>query len=285
MNKVSNLEDAAALVRNGDTLAISGSFFENVPMALLREIIRQGKRDLKLIVTAHGIAVDILVGAGCVSEVQGAYVGFEGFGLAPNFRRAVESGTITFRESACYATASGLRATAWGLPFLPLRGLAGSDLLARHPEYKPYSWNGDDVLLVPALKPTVALIHANRADAAGNAQTEGSSWDEVIAEAADRVILTVEEIVPDDEIRRQPHKTHIPGFLTTVVAEASYGSHPAGCPEAYDFDEAHVMEYLSAGKTEEGFRSYLDRYVLQAPGHEQYLEAVGGSQTIFALRV
>jgi acyl CoA:acetate/3-ketoacid CoA transferase alpha subunit len=285
MNKVTNLSDAAALVRDGDVLAIGGAFFENVPMALIREIIRQEKKDLTIIITAHGIAVDILVGAGCVREVLGAYVGFEGYGLAPNFRRAVEEGTITFKESACYATASGLRATAWGLPFMPLKGLIGSDLLDRHPEYKRFSWDGEEVVLVPALKPTVALIHANRSDSEGNVQTEGASWDDVIAEAADRVIVTVEQIVPDDVIRRQPHKTEFPGFLTTAVVEVPYGAHPAGCPGAYDFDEPHIQEYLKAGKTADGFRTYLEEYVYKVSDHEQYLEAAGGIETVFSLRV
>ncbi len=285
MDKVTTLSQAASLVRDGDVLAISGSFFESVPMALIREIIRQGKRDLKIIVSAHGIAVDILVGAGCVREVSGAYIGFEGYGLAPNFRRAVEQGTLQFNESACFAISSGLRAAAWGLPFLPIKGLFGSDLLARHPEYRPFTWDGEEVMLVPALKPTVALVHGSRADRAGNVQIVGASWDDVIAEAADRVIVTVEKIVPEEEIRRTPERTTFPGFLTTALVEVPYGAHPAGCPDKYNFDEAHTLEYLKAGKTAEGFRSYLDRYVHDAPDHETYLEAVGGVKAVFALRV
>ncbi len=285
MDKVTTLSQAAELVRDGDVLAISGSFFESVPMALIREIIRQGKRDLKVIVSAHGIAVDILVGAGCVREVSGAYIGFEGYGLAPNFRRAVEQGTLKFNESACFAISSGLRAAAWGLPFLPIKGLFGSDLLLHHPEYRPYTWDGEEVMLVPALKPTVALVHGRRADSAGNVQIEGAGWDEVIAEAADRVIVTVEEIVPEEEIRRTPQRTTFPGFLTTAVVEVPYGAHPAGSPGLYDFDEAHILEYLKAGKTSDGFRAYLNRFVYAAPTHDQYLEAAGGVHRVFALRI
>lgn len=285
MNKVlGSLQEAARLVKDGDTVAISGTFFEQVPMALLRAIIRRGTKDLKLVVTAHGIAVDILVGAGCVRQVTGAYIGFEGYGLAPNFRRGVEEGWLELRESACYAIASGLRAAALGLPFLPLRGLSGSDILKHRSEYRTFHWDGDEVLLVPALKPDVALIHAHRSDPQGNVQLEGSSWDDVIAEAADRVIVTVEEMVSQDEVRRTPERTIIPGFLTTAVVEVPYGAHPTGCSLRYDFDEEHIQYYLKAGKTPQTFQEYLDRYVYGPDSHEEYLELVGGVKTLFKLR-
>ncbi len=285
MDKVlDNLEAAAALVRDGDTLTISGTFFEQVPMALLRAIIRQGRKDLKVVVTAHGIAVDILVGGGCVSEVMGAYVGFEGYGLAPNFRRAVQDGRLTLRESACYAIASALRAAALGLPFMPLKGLTGSDLMGQRTEYRTFEWDGEEVMLVPAIKPDVALIHAHRADRQGNIQFEGSSWDDTIAEAADRVIVTVEEIVDGEVIRREPSKTKIPGFLVSAVVEVPYGAHPAACPFRYDYDEEHVKLYLEKAATPEGFAGYLKTFVHEPRDQAQYLERVGGANTLLRIR-
>lgn len=276
MDKVlSSVDDAAALVKDGDTVCISGAFFEQVPMALLRAIIRRGVRDLKVVVAAHGIAVDILVGGGCVRQVTGAYVGFEGYGLAPNFRRGVEEGWLELRESACFAVASGLKASALGLPFLPLRGMMGSDLLNYRTEYKVYQWEDEEVLLVPALKPDVALIHAHRADAEGNVQSRGSSWDDTLAEAADRVIVTVEEIVGGEEIRRTPELTRIPSILVTALVEVPYGAHPTGCPFLYDFDEPHIKMYLEMGRTAEGFRQYLDQFVYTPATHDEYLERVG----------
>ena len=278
MNKLlSSLDEAAALVEDGDTITISGAFFEQVPMALIRTIIRQGVKDLSLVVAAHGIAVDLLISAGCVKTVTGAYIGFEGYGLAPNFRRAVEEGRLEFRESACFAVASAIKAAALGIPFMPLRGLFGSDLEQLHKEFRTFQWDDEEVLLVPAIKPDVCLVHAHRADTEGNVQTKGSSWDDTLAEAADRVIVTVEEVVSTEEIRQTPELTKIPGFITTAVVEVPDGAHPTGCPFVYDFDEPHVKQYLEMGKTDEGFRKYLEEYVYEAKTHDVYLQKVGRS--------
>ncbi len=276
MNKVlPNLDEAAALVKDGDTITISGAFFEQAPMALIRAIIRRGVKNLKVVVAAHGIAVDILVGANSVRTVTGAYVGFEGYGLAPNFRRAVEEGRLDFQESACFAIASAIRAGALGLPFMPLKGLFGSDLEQVRTEYRTFEWDDEEVLLVPAIKPDVCLVHAHRADAEGNVQTRGSSWDDTLAEAAERIIVTVEEIVSAEEIRRTPEFTKIPGFVTTAVVEAPRGAHPTGCPFEYDFDEAHIKRYLEMGKTADEFQNYLDEYVYGPKTHDDYLLKMG----------
>lgn len=276
MNKIlTSLDEAAALVKDGDTITISGAFFEQAPMALIRAIIRRGVKDLKIVVAAHGIAVDILIGAGSVKTVTGAYIGFEGYGLAPNFRRGVEEGWLELRESACFAIASALKAAALGLPFLPVKGLFGSDLEKLRAEYRTYRWNGEEVLLVPAIKPDVCLVHAHRADAEGNIQTRGSSWDDTLAEAADRVIVTVEEIVSTEEIRQTPELTKIPGFVTTAVVEVPYGAHPTGCPFVYDFDENHVKHYLEMGETAERFQQYLEEYVYGPQTHDEYLQKMG----------
>lgn len=276
MNKVlPNLNEAAALVNDGDTITISGAFFEQVPMALIRAIIRRGVKDLNIVVAAHGIAVDILIGAGCVKSVMGAYIGFEGYGLAPNFRRAVEEGKLELRESACFAIASALKAAALGVPFMPLKGLFGSDLEKLRTEYRTYRWDGEEVLLVPAIKPDVCIVHAHRADPEGNIQTKGSSWDDTLAEAAERVIVTVEEIVPTEVIREHPELTKIPSFVTTAVVEVPYGAHPTGCPFVYDFDEAHIKHYLEMAKTAEGFQQYLEEFVYGPRTHEEYLQKVG----------
>jgi glutaconate CoA-transferase subunit A len=157
---------------------------------------------------------------------------------------------------------------------MPLKGLFGSDLEKLRTEYRTFRWDGEEVLLVPAIKPDVCLVHAHRADPEGNIQTRGSSWDDTLAEAADRVIVTVEEIVPTEEIRRTPELTKIPSFVTTAVVEVPYGAHPTGCPFLYDFDEAHIKDYLELAKKGD-FQVYLDEYVYGPQTHEEYLRRVG----------
>jgi glutaconate CoA-transferase subunit A len=159
-----SLVDAATIVQDGMTIAVGGGLSWREPVAFLRELIRQGRRDLRVIGTAHGIDVDLLCGAGAIGVIEESYVGFEhDFGMAPNFRRACESGQVQVHDTCCHTILQQLRAAEFGVPFLPVRSIQGTDFLRLHPEYKTMTcpFTGLPLVLVPMLSPDVAIIHAH----------------------------------------------------------------------------------------------------------------------------
>lgn len=279
-DKRCGLAELAAQVREGDCVAIGGGLSWREPMAVLRELIRQGTGNLKLVGSAHGIDVDLLCGAGLVAASGESYVGFEqDFGMAPNYRRACESGAVEVRDSCCYTLVQQLRAAIAGLPFMPMRSVRGTDFLSLHPEFKtltcPYS--GEELLLVPALRPDVAVLHAQYGDAHGNLRIEGPPVaDLLFAKAAKKVVATVEELVSAEQMADLG--ATIPYFYVTAVAELPYGAHPAACYPFYAYDRRHTAEYHRlAGAGADAFREgYLRRYVHDCPVHDDYLAAIGG---------
>src|SRR4051794_36404048 len=190
-DKRRTLAEAAELGRDGDTVALGGALSYREPMALVRELVRQGRRELRLVGSAHGIDVDLLVGAGAAGAVEESYVGFEqDLGLAPAYRRAAETGTIEVRETCCYTLLQQLRAAEYGLPFMPVRGVAGTGIRDLHPEYAEITcpFTGQLLVAVPALAPDVALIHGLTADRRGNVHLQRPLvLDERFAHAAKRV--------------------------------------------------------------------------------------------------
>ena len=216
-----------------------------------------------------------------------SYVGFEqDFGMAPNYRRACEAGAVAVRDSCCYTLVQQLRAAAMGLPFLPLRSVRGTDFMALHPEYQTLicPFTGEELLLVPALRPDVAILHAQYGDAHGNLHVAGPPVaDSLFARAAKVVIATVEELVSTETLTEKG--VTIPYFYVTAFAEVPFGAHPTACYPGYAYDRPHTAEYYrlaSAGA--DAFREgYLDRYVHACPGHAEYLEAIGGQATLARL--
>ena len=275
-DKRCSLEDAIALVRDGDTVAVGGALSYREPMALVRELVRQGRRDLRLVGSAHGIDVDLLVGAGAAGAVEESYVGFEqDLGLAPAYRRAAESGAIAVRETCCYTLLQQLRAAEYGLPFMPVRGVAGTGIRDLHPEYGEVTcpFSGQTLVAVPALAPDVALIHALSADRRGNVHLRRPLvLDERFAHAAKRVVVTVERLVDADTVGAAG--IVLPSFLVDAVVEAPLGAHPTSCYPHYAYDRAHLREWVAAAGGEEGVRTYLERYVTVG-GEPAYLDAVG----------
>jgi glutaconate CoA-transferase subunit A len=276
------LADLAGHVRNGVWVFVGGGLSSRKPMALLRELVRAGRRDLKVVGSAHGIDIDLLCGAGAVSRSAESYVGFEqDFGMAPNYRRACESGAVTVDDSCCYTVVQQLRAAAYGLPFLPVRSVRGTSFESMHPEYKritcPYT--GEELMLVPALRPDVALIHAQYGDAHGNLRIEGPPVADILAaRAATKVVATVERIVSNEELRSHGG-ANVPYFYVAAIAEVPFGAHPTACYPMYAYDRSHTASYYkaaSAGALE--FKSsYLDPFVYECVDHHDYLERIGGS--------
>ena len=275
------LDRAATLVSDGAVVALGGGLSARLPMALVRELIRQGRRALHLVGSAHSIDVDLLVAAGAVGICEESYVGFEqDLGLAPAFRRAAESGTIEVREGCCDTILMQLRAAEFGLPFLPVRGVRGSDIIRLHPEYGEVRcpFTGETLVAVPALRPDVVLLHAPLADRRGNLHLEQPYvLDERFAAASGTVVATAERIAGTEEVAASG--ITIPAHLVAAVSEVPFGAHPSSCYPAYAYDRPHLAGYVRAAAAGgDTLAGYLDRFVTGAPTEESYREAVGEQQ-------
>jgi glutaconate CoA-transferase, subunit A len=281
-----DLERAAAIVTDGALVALGGGLSARLPMALVRELVRQGRSGLHVVGSAHGIDVDLLVAARAIDVCEESYVGFEqDFGLAPAYRRAAETGTITIRESCCATILAQLRAAELGLPFMPVRGVKGSDIAGLHPEYGEVTcpFTGESLVAVPPLRPDVALIHAPLGDRHGNIHLDQPYvLDERFAAASRDVVVTVERIVSTEEVVGAG--VTIPAHLVTAVAEAPYGAHPTSCYPDYAYDRPHIAQYVraaTAGGAE--LAGYLDQWVTGTPSEEAYRKAIG-EERLAALR-
>lgn len=272
-----DLATAASYVRDGSMIALGGALSTRLPMALVRELIRQGRRELHVVGSAHSMDVDLLIAANAVSVCEESYVGFEqDFGLAPAYRRAAEGGTITLKESCCVTILTQLRAAEMGLPFLPVRGIKGTDMGRLHPEYAQTTcpFTGEVLVAVPPLCPDVALVHAPLGDMHGNLFFEQPYvLDERFAGASQSVIATVDRIVSSDEIVK--HGVTIPAHVVQAVAEVPFGAHPASSYPNYAYDRRHVGAYVKAASTPETADEYLDHWVRLPGGEEEYRKKVG----------
>ncbi|HLX80828.1 MAG TPA: CoA-transferase [Burkholderiales bacterium] len=260
-----NAEEIAAQIPDGAFLGLPPDY--SMPsMAVVHALIRRNAKDLKLLgVPVLGLSADLLIGAGCVAEVESSAVSLGEAGLAPRFTEAAEGGEILVRDATCPAIHTGLQATEKGVPFMPLRGVLGSDLLKRRKEWQvienPLQEN-DQILIVPAIQPDVALFHARWADEAGNAWVGRRKELATIAHASRRCFVTYEEMRPGDMLEDE---LLAPGVLSSVyvsgVAQAERGAWPLSVAELYGIDDAHLTLYAKTAKTKEGFRDYLEEFV------------------------
>ena len=247
------------------------------PVSLVREVIRQGKRNLR--VCGQGVyELDLWLAAGLVKKLDVTYIGLEVYGTSASLRRAVESGQVeTCVEWSNGAISWRMKAAAMGVPFIPVRSMLGTDTLtysAAQVVADPFT--GMKVCLLPALILDVGLIHVHRADRYGNAQIEGiSGFAAEMARASKRLILSTEEIVPTDEIRKYPDRTLIPYYLVDAVVHAPFGSHPGEMAYLYGRDEPALREWIEASKTAEGAQAYLNKYVYAVKNHREYLDLIG----------
>ncbi len=246
------------------------------PMSLMREVIRQGQKDLR--VCGQGVLeLDMLLTAGVVKKLDVTYLGMEVYGVSNGLRRAVESGQVTTVEWSNAAITWRFKATAMGVPFIPARSMLGSDTLkysAAKVVRDPFT--GMKVVLIPALILDVGLIHVHRADRHGNCQIDGISGFAIeMARACKRLIVSAEEIVSTDEIRRYPERTVIPYYLVDAVVHAPFGSHPGEMVYLYGRDEDEIKRWVQANETAEGGAAYLKEWVHDLPDHRAYLDKVG----------
>lgn len=266
-----NLPGADALareIRDGACVGLPPDY-SLVAMDVVRALVRRGAKDLKLVgVPVLGMCADILIGAGCVREVETSAVTLGEAGLAPRFTDAAEHGRIKVIDATCPMIHTGLQATEKGVPFMPLRGVLGSDLVRDHPDWKtidnPYA-KGDPILLAKAIAPDVALFHARWADEAGNVWVGRRRELATIAHASRACYVSYEELKPGDMLEDELLAPGCIGAVyVTAVAHAPKGAWPLGVPGVYGIDDAHVLHYAKRAKTADGFRQYLDEFVLKA---------------------
>lgn len=289
-DKLTNLEEAVRdHVRDGDVVALQNMATQAAPMATVREIIRQEKRNLGLVVLVGGIAVDWLAAAGCLDRLIGAAVSMEQFGLCQRYRAAVESQQIRVEELSETALNSRLGAAARNLPFLPTRGLIGTDLIDVAPDslvMMDDPFGGPPVVACRRLDPDVALVHVHRADRYGNAQIEPTAqWPDlgIMPKAAKKVIVTAEEIVDTDVLRRNPDRTVLPGFIVTAVVEVPYGAHPTSFNPNYGYDSKMHLEWVAAARDDEATAKFLQDHVYGPDGQAEYLDSTGGADRLISV--
>ena len=263
---MSTPDELAARIPDGALIGLPPDY-SLVAMEVVRALIRKRAKGLKLLgVPQLGLCADLLIGAGCVAEIETSAVTLGEAGLAPRFTEAVEKGEIVVRDATCPAVHTALQATEKGVPFMPLRGVLGSDLLKLRPDWKvsqnPFSQTTDPILLVPAATPDVALFHARWADDEGNVWIGRRRELATIAHASQRCFVTCEELRPGNMLEDE---LLAPGVVSaayvTAVAKAPRGAWPLGVPQLYDIDDAHLAHYAKAAKTREGFERYLDEFV------------------------
>lgn len=289
-DKVMTLEEAAALVPDGALVGIGGSTLSRTPLAMVWALIRARRRDL---VCARGISSsegELLFAAGASRHLIASWFSLGiVWGVSRIMRAYTESNRATFEEWSHLAMGLRFRAGAMGVPFLPMRSMLGSDLIGQLPDAKVIDcpFTGEKLVLVPALNPDVALIHVQRCDAFGNAQIDGLAFMDLdLAMAANRVILTTERIVSNDQIRRRPDQTKIPFFAVDAVVEAPFGCAPHECYGLYEPLFAHLDGYAEALRPdpEAGIRDYLERYFYEPKSWTDYLDRIGLAELLDAAR-
>src|SRR5215831_9271894 len=260
-----SLEEALAPISDGCVLAVPREV-SGVAMAATRALIRRGVKRLQLVaLPTSSLQADLLIGAGCVETLETSAVSLGEFGPAPRFTAAVVSGSIKMKDATCPALHAALQASEKGVPFMPLRGLIGSDILKYRDDWKvmdsPFA-EGDPIVLLPAIKPDIALIHAPMADRFGNVWIGRQRELATMAHAAEKTIATVEKIhegnLLDDPVLAAGT---LPGFYVNSIAIAERGAWPLGLPDFYPADADHLAEYARLAATPEGFAEYLDKYV------------------------
>jgi len=301
MNKVYKLSDAiATFVHTGDYLATGGFTTSRKPMAAISEIIRQGQTDF---IADGGPAAsdwDMLIGAGRVNAYINCYTANPRFSnVGRRFRAAIEAGTMLFEDYSQDAVLLMFHAAALGMPYYPSRRMLGSGLedvwgiskeqrkqidklpnekyIIQDNPFKP----GEKLLLLPVPSIDTAIIHVQMASFDGTCRIFGDPYQDIdLAIAANHVIVTCEELVSNKEIRKEPNKNSIPGFVVDAVVHTPFGAHPMQCSEYYDYDKHFLFDYEDYGKTAESFEAFLREWVYGVKDHNAYLDKLGTSRVL-----
>jgi glutaconate CoA-transferase subunit A len=260
-----SLDEALAPISDGCVLAVPREV-SGVAMAATRALIRRGVKRLHLVtLPTSSLQADLLIGAGCVATIETSAVSLGELGPAPRFAAAVTAGAIEVKDATCPALHAAFQAAEKGVPFMPLRGLIGSDLLAHRPDWKvidnPFG-NDDPIVLLPAIRPDVALFHAPLADRDGNVWIGRDRELATMAHAAKKTVVTVEKL-HDGNLFDDPALAAgaLGGFYLEAVAVVPKGAWPLALTDHYTIDANHIADYARLAATPDGFASYLDRHV------------------------
>lgn len=296
MSKVVSLTQAVErFIHSGDHIAFGGFTTNRKPYAVAYEILRQGQTGFIVEAGPAGGDWDMLIGEGRVKAYINCYTANSGFSnVSRRFRNAVETGKMLFEDYSQDAQIMMFAAAALGLPYVPLRVMFGSDLLAKWgisaeqrreidklPNEKyvvqenPFA-PGEKLVLLPVPRLDTAVIHVQMASPDGTCRIEGDEFHDVdIAIAAKHTVVTCEELVSDEEIRKEPFLNKVPGFVVDAVVHAPHGAHPSQCYNHYDYDARFLKEYDAASKTDEDFRRFVDEWAYGPKTHEEYLDKLG----------
>jgi len=303
--KVMTAEQAIGrFLHDGDCLAIGGFVTNRRPYALVREVVRQSRESLYLEGGPSGGDVDMLIGAGCISVMIASYAANSGFTqVCRRFRHAIETGAILFDDYSLDVQTIAYHGAALGLPYMPVKNMLGSDLInfwgiseeerKKHPKLPSKKFvigedpfhPGNELCLVPTPEIDTALIHVQTAGPDGTFRIDGPEFQDLdLAVAAKHTIVSCEELISDEEMRKYPHLNTCTGLCVDAVVIAPYGAHPAQCFGRYDYDSAFLIEYDKASRTLYDFDLFIEKYVKSHKTHEDYLNFIG-SDRLHALHI
>lgn len=283
VDKRTTMAEAVAAIEPGDTIAAGLALEHAIPFAAGHELIRQGTDRLTLVGPISDVLFDELIGAELVDRVRAAWVGNVSAGTGYNFRRAVESGALEVENHSNFSVALALQAGALGVPYLPTRSLLGSDVFAENDQFleteDPYS--GDRLALIPAIEPDWAVVHVQRASPQGDAHFWGNTGvtDEAVG-AADRVLVTAEEIVETAAIRSDPSRTSITRENVAAVVECPFGAHPSPMAGRYNRHHDHFVDYHARTKEPSGFEAWAEEWVHGVEDRAAYMERIDADLSI-----
>ena len=284
-DKLSSLRDAvAAYVPDGTRIVLGAALEHGIPFAAVHELIRQDRRGLDVIAPVSDIFTDMLIGMGCVAAVTGSWVGNISGGMGHNYRRAAESGLpnpIEINDYSNFSIAMAFFAGAYGLPYVPVKSILGSDIVKSNPQIRlvdnPFSEPPDPMALVPALKPDVAFLVVQRADRFGNSHIWGSvGMTQEASIAAEKIIVLADEIVAPEVIASDPSRVLIPGFGVNAVCHVPAACHPSPLVGRWKRDHAFLHDYHKETREPDGFERWCDEWVRDLADHEAYRTKLGG---------
>ena len=287
-------EAVGRFVFDGAVLGMGGQNVGRCSMTVAHEIIRQGKKNLNICGCNLSISMDLLVGAGLVKRCEAGTGNLEYFGTTFCWRRAIEAGRMEMEDYSHLAMVSRFIAAEMGLPFMPIKSLLGTDILTQSAlsTRKKFQiinnpWNSDEkVVLLPALQPDVAIIHAQRADPMGNVIIDGFlAHDVEMVRAAKHTIVCCEELISTDRVRAEGERTTIPYMYVNAVVEQPFGAYPTAAYRYYDYDSEHVAYYQKcAQEGGKSFENYLNTYIHKCENFDEHLEKVGGLKRMMVLK-
>lgn len=282
-DKTMSMTEAVKLVEDGYHVAVSGFSATRNSMAFIHELIRQKKRNLTISQCIASMETDLLVGVGCVKKIIYGGGRLERLSGFPNIDKAKLNKTIIAEEYSGLSICLKYLAGALGIPYIPSKSLLGSDILRKLQEVAKDQvkvtdcpFTSEKLVLLRALQPDVAVIHAQQADREGNVWIYGPLIEaKEKARAAKKVIVTVDDIVDVEITKRDPERTVIPGYRVNAVVHVPFGAHPTSCYRYYDHDLEHIQLYLKACENDEAFQKYVEDYILSVNNHYEYLKKIG----------